>query len=132
MKEINLNNFKKSSLKLVIDEKEFAINFIPYVIEKEIFANMNSLQEQLLDFWNIPEAEFDKMKEWIIQILSHKKNNTEFDDEIIQEVGVTEIVTIMIKLVEYISDRIILMTNNFQTDEPEKKKIKIEPVIVKE
>jgi hypothetical protein len=121
MKELNLNKLSNQGISITIDENTYSIKFIPFIVEKDIYTNMSSLTEKFQDPMNkILDEDWDNMYKWIGQILGHPKNNANFDEKILDNIGTTEIIMIMIQLVTFISERIVQMSSAFGSDAEKK------------
>ena len=89
MKNINFNEFKKMGMTLTIGDKNILVQFIPYPVEKEIYTKMGTLQGLFGDIMSITEEQIDMIKNWIWQIISHKRNENDVTEEIFEELGIT-------------------------------------------
>lgn len=120
MKNINFNEFKKMGMTLTVGDKEILIQFIPYPVEKEIYTKMGTLQNLFSDVMSITDEQIEMIKNWIWQIISHKRNENDVTEAIFDEIGMTEIIAIMLALIQFITERILGMNSIF--NEPTQKK----------
>ncbi len=124
MKNINFNEFKKMGMTLEIGDKSILIQFIPYPVEKEIYTKMADIQELLGNIATITDEQIEMIKNWIWQIISHKRNENEgVTEEIFDEIGITEMIAIMIALIQFITERITGMKKLFVDESTEKKTV---------
>ena len=79
MKQVNLNELKQVGMNLIIEGKTYNIEFIPYIIEKDIYDNMEKLNEAFQNIYSISEDWINKIKDWIWKLLTHKKNGNNID-----------------------------------------------------
>jgi len=108
MRDINLNEFKKRGINFEIGDKIIRVNFIPYPIEKEIYTQIGALQEELANIGAISSDRIDQVKYWITEIFTHQKNKNEIDANFIDdELGVTEMMSIILSIINFISDRLL-------------------------
>ena len=121
MKNINFNDFNKMGMILEIGDKKIKIQFIPYPVEKEIYLKMTEVQEMLTNLATVKEEGLEMIKNWIWQIISHKKNENDVTEEIFEELGITDMITIMLALIQFITKRIIGMQEIFADETTEKK-----------
>jgi hypothetical protein len=117
MKQVNFNDFKKLGMTLIIEDKEYNLQSIPYPIEKDIYQNLNKLQDLLNDITKINEEWEGKIENWIWSILSYKKNNNEITKNIVDDIDLTERIAIMVLIIGFITRRMTEMKNIFGTAE---------------
>jgi len=122
MKNINFNEFKKMGMTLTIGENNVLVQFIPYPVEKEIYTKMGALQDLFGNVMSITDEQIEMMKNWIWQIISHKRNENKVTEAIFDEIGLTEIIAITVALIQFISTRIASMQGLFGTDDTPQKK----------
>lgn len=122
MDNINVNDLKKLSKKIIVDDREYCASFIPYPVEKDIYSKFEYINGLMNNIISITDDDLENLKRWIDQILSHKKNNNENynSKEFFDSIGVTEIVIILVSLVKYINDRITYMSKIFVDDSQKK------------
>lgn len=113
MRQVNFNDFKKLGMTLIIDDKEYNLQSIPYPIEKDIYQNMNKLQDLLNDITKINDEWEEKIENWIWSILSYKKNKNEIEKDVIDNIDLTERIAIMVLIIGFITRRMTEMQNIF-------------------
>jgi hypothetical protein len=119
MKQISFSNLKTLGMNLNIDDKNYNIEFIPYPIEKDIYNNMEKLDKELKNIYNLSDEWLEKIKNWIWNIISHKKNNNEVPkdiEEFFYNLGLAEIIQLTIELINFIARRVKNMAEEFKTE----------------
>jgi hypothetical protein len=109
MDNINFNDFEKLGISLTIGENTYYIKGIPYPIEKDIYKRIPEYNEIFKNLFNITDEQLQRMKDWIIGILNYKKNGNNVTEEIFEEIGLTELITCFVVIINFVTKRISAM-----------------------
>jgi hypothetical protein len=128
MKQLNFNEFRKNGVEFKIDDIVYKINFIPYLIEKEIFQNMENVSSLLENgLKNLTDELEEMINNWLWQLLSHKKNTNEITQETFNDISLTERLVLLTGVVQYVSARMGNMFETMNDGEQKKKEIVTTP-----
>jgi hypothetical protein len=86
-----------------------------------MYTNAESINSILTDISKIKDEDIERFKNWIYQILSHKKNENNITMEIFDNIGLTDIITITLAIMGFITRRISNMTEILGVNDSQKK-----------
>lgn len=119
MKQIDFNEFKKMGIELIIDDKHYIIQFIPYPIESEMYKKSKEISELFSDISKISDEWEERLKYWLWGTISHKKNDNKIEmpeKEFYENIGLTEVIIAITSLQMFITTRMINMNSLFSDE----------------
>jgi hypothetical protein len=122
MNNINFNDFEKLGISLTIGENTYYIRGIPYPIEKDIYKRIPEYNDVFKNLFAVKDEQLETIKEWIIGILNYKKNGNNVNESLFDEMGLTEVITAFVAIINFVTKRITSMQSVFGE---EKKNIEI-------